>query len=69
MQLAFPLVAIPVANAEPAHCDGAVAKAVAVPALPDVLLVIEAGKSPATKVRKEGFPFEPLGATRTLFAV
>ena len=27
MQLAFPLVAIPVANAEPAHCDGAVAKA------------------------------------------
>ncbi len=69
MQLAFPLAAIPRAKAEPAHGDGAVAKAVAVAALPAVLLGIEAGRSAATKLRKKGFPLEPLGEAKKLFAV
>jgi hypothetical protein len=46
-----------------------VARAVAVAALPEVLLVMEAGKSAAIKVRKEGFPLEPLGAARKLLLV
>jgi hypothetical protein len=67
--LAFPLAATPKAKAEPAHWDGAVARPVAVAALPEVLLVMEAGRSAATKVRKDGFPLEPLGAAKTLLAV
>ena len=69
MQLAFPLAAIPTASAEPVHCAGGAAKAVAVAAFPEVLLVIDEGRSAATKPRNEGFPLEPLGAARKLFAV
>jgi hypothetical protein len=69
MQLAFALAPTPRAKAEPAHCVGAVAKAVAVAALPDVLLVMVVGRSAAAKVRKDGFPLEPLGAAKKLFAV
>ena len=37
--------------------------------MPEVLLVMEAGRSAATKVRKDGFPLEPLGAAKILLAV
>lgn len=48
---------------------GTEANAVAVAALPVVLLEIEVGRSAAIKVRKEGFPLDPLGAARKLLAV
>ena len=68
-QLALPEAAMPVEKLLPEHWDGAAAKAVAVAALPEVLLVIEAGKSDATKLRKEGLPLAPLGLARMLLAV
>ena len=68
-QFALPDAATPVATLLPEHCEGAAANAVAVAALPEVLLVREEGRSAATKARKDGFPLEPLGAARTLFAV
>ena len=68
-QFALPDAATPVAKFEPEHCDGAAANTVAVAALPEVLLVIEAGRSAATKVRKDGFPPEPLGAANMVLAV
>ena len=60
-QRAFPLLEIPVAQLLLPHGVGPEARAVAVEALPEVLLVIEAGISAATNARKEGFPLEPLG--------
>jgi hypothetical protein len=68
-QLALPFAAIPVAKLLPEHCVGVEANAVAVAALPEVLLVMETGRSAATKVRKDGFPLEPLGAAKKLLAV
>ena len=68
-QFALPDAATPVAKFEPEHCVGAAANAVAVAALPEVLLVIEAGRSAATKVRKDAFPPEPLGAAKMVLAV
>ena len=61
-QLAFPLAVIPAAQLLLPHWAGLEARAVAVAALPEVLLVIEVGISAATNARKEGFPLEPLGA-------
>ena len=61
-QLAFPLVEMPVAQLLLLHCAGVEARAVAVAALPEVLLLMEAGRSAAANARKEGFPIEPLGA-------
>lgn len=61
-QLALPLTEIPVAQLLLPHWVGLEAKAVAVAAFPVVLLVSEAGRSVATKVRKEGFPLALLGA-------
>ena len=60
-QVAFPLLEMPVAQLLLPHCVGVAARAVAVRALPEVLLVIAAGISAATNGRKEGFPLEPLG--------
>jgi hypothetical protein len=64
-QLAFPLAVIPVANWLAEHWFGVEARAVAVAALPLVLLVIEAGRSAAAKARKLGAPAVPLGAAKT----
>jgi len=58
-QLAFPLLAIPVAQLLPEHCVGLDAKAVAVAALPDVLLVMEVGKSEDARARKVGVAAGP----------
>lgn len=60
---------MPVVNWPEVHWLGAEANAVAVAALPVVLLVIDSGRSAVTKVRKEGLPLDPLGAARKLFAV
>ena len=49
-QLAIPVAVTPVANCPPVHCVGAVAKAVAVAALPVVLDVMVVGKLPAANV-------------------
>jgi hypothetical protein len=60
-QFAFPDTATPVAKVFPVHCVGAAANAVAVAALPEVLLVIEVGKSAATSARKVGVAADPEG--------
>ena len=61
-QLALPLTETPVAQLLLPHCVGLEANADAVAALPEVLLVMEPGRSVATNVRKEGLPLAPLGA-------
>ena len=68
-QVALPLAAMPVAQLLPLHWVGVLASAVAVAALPEVLLVIEAGKSAARRLRKAGLPAEPLGAAKKVLAV
>lgn len=68
-QFAFPAAVMPVVNCPPEHWEGTAAKAVAVAALPEVLLVIAAGRSAATMVRNVGVPLAPLGAARMLLAV
>ena len=68
-QLAFPFAAMPCAKTVPAHWVGGEARAVAVAALPEVLLVIVAGRSAETKPRKVGAAAIPeLGPARMLFA-
>ena len=69
VQLAFPAGLMPVAQLLPLHCEGAAARAVAVAALPVVLLVMVVGRSADANVRKEGFPFEPLGAAKNVLTV
>ena len=69
-QFALPLAEIPTAQVLVEHCVGLEAKAVAVAALPLVLLMIEEGKSEAIKLRKVGVAAEPeFGPASTVLAV
>src|SRR5436190_1184076 len=65
-QIAFPLAPIPVANCPPGQTTGGAASALAVAALPLVLLLIAGGISFTSSCLLVSSPAYPLGAFRPL---
>jgi hypothetical protein len=68
-QLALPLAAMPVAQLLPLHVVGVDTNALAVAAVPLVLLAMEAGRSVAMMVRRPTAPAAPFGVARNWLAV
>ena len=69
-QLAFPIEDMPVTQLLLPHWAGVAASAVAVAALPVVLLEIDAGRSAGARVRKVGVAAGPEpGPAKTVLAV